>query len=46
MLLMEALDIPYEVALAVMKKVNLNAKDGASSQIEHSEGGLRYTLES
>lgn len=45
-LLMEALDIPYEVALAVMKKVSLNVKDGASSRIEHSEGGIRYTFES
>ena len=45
-LLMEALDIPYDVALAIMKKVNLNAKEGASSRIEYVKDGERFAFES
>lgn len=41
-LLMEALDVPYEVALALMKKVNLNARDTGSYVEEFTPDGTRY----
>ena len=41
-LLMEALDIPYDVALWFMKKVNLNSKDKVISYEEYAEGGKIY----
>ncbi|MCM1437940.1 MAG: hypothetical protein NC131_01840 [Roseburia sp.] len=45
-LLMEALDIPYQAALELMKKVNLNAKDTQSSVSEYySADGEIYAFE-
>ncbi len=41
-LLMEALNIPYGVAYALMKKVNLNARDTYSSVCEHLEDGEEF----
>lgn len=43
-LLMEALDIPYDVALALLKQVNLNAKDRHSSIEECNVGGKQYSF--
>lgn len=41
-LLMEALDIPYDVALDLMKRVNLNAKDTYSATLECTvDGAMR-----
>ena len=33
---------PYEVALAILSKVNLNSKEGAATMLEHSFGGRLY----
>lgn len=41
-LLMEALGVPYEVALALMKKVNLNARDTGSFVEEFTADGTHY----
>ena len=41
-LLMEALDIPYEVALSLLKKVNLNARDTGSYVEEFAPDGTHY----
>lgn len=43
-LLMEALDVSYEVALGLIKKVNLNAKDKISNGEEYVVNGERYTF--
>lgn len=45
-LLMEALEVPYDVALALIKKVNLNAKDNSSSVEEVDIGGDHYKYSS
>lgn len=44
-LLMEALDIPYDVALWFIKNVNLNSKDKLS-YVEYAEGGTVYKFSS
>lgn len=41
-LLMEALDIPYNVALWFMKKVNLNARDKMIAYEEYNQNGVIY----
>ena len=41
-LLMEALDIPYNVALWFIKKVNLNARDKVVSYEEYNQNGELY----
>ncbi len=38
----EALEIPFNAALAILGKVNLNSKDGAGSYIEHMADGKLY----
>ena len=44
-LLMEALEIPYDVALALLKRVNLNARDKYSQTEEEYEiNGERYNF--
>ncbi|MCD8040242.1 MAG: hypothetical protein LUF82_01860 [Clostridia bacterium] len=40
--LMEAFDIPYDVASALLDKVNLNAKDGSVPEIEIYQDGKLY----
>ena len=40
--LTETMDMPYDVAVAMLGKVNLNSKEGASSMLEHSYGGKLY----
>ena len=41
-LLMEALNIPYDVALSLIKKVNLNARDTGSYVEEFTSNGTHY----
>ena len=43
-LLMEALDIPYQVAFNLIKKVNLNAKDTYSGEFVYTEDGKDYSF--
>lgn len=43
-LLMEALDIPYQVAYELIKKVNLNAKDTYSGVSEYMVDGKVYSF--
>ncbi len=43
-LLMEALNIPYDAALAFIRQVNLNAKDRVTSQEETICDGVRYSF--
>ncbi|MDE6373141.1 MAG: hypothetical protein K2L72_01445 [Clostridia bacterium] len=43
-LLMEALDIPYEVALELLTRINLNAKDRLSTKEEYGVNGEIYTF--
>lgn len=45
-LLMEALDVPYEVALGLMRQVNLNARDRLPSYEEYNYNGERYRFQS
>lgn len=45
-LLMEALDIPYDVALWFMKNVNLNARDKSVSFEEYNDNGKIYRFSS
>ncbi|MCM1545630.1 MAG: hypothetical protein NC033_01200 [Clostridiales bacterium] len=45
-LLMEALDVPYTVASELIKKVNLNAKETYSGELEYSEDGKIYRFSS
>lgn len=45
-LLMEALEIPYEAALALIGRINLNAKDKLSGKEECSVDGEIYTFSS
>lgn len=43
-LLMEALDIPYNVAVALIKQVNLNARDRQSATEEYFDNGNKYSF--
>lgn len=45
-LVMETLDLPYEVANQLLKKVNLNSKGNRSSIVEVIFGGKRYAYPS
>ena len=45
-LLMEALDIPFEVAAGLLKQVNLNAKDRLSSVEEYNKDGKIFSFSS
>lgn len=40
--LTEVMEMPYEVALAILSNVNLNSKEGAATMLEHSFGGRLY----
>lgn len=44
-LLMEALDIPYTVAAELIKKVNLNAKEGGNASVEVTADGKQYAYQ-
>ncbi|MCD7729696.1 MAG: hypothetical protein LUI60_07300 [Clostridia bacterium] len=43
--LMEALEIPYDVAAAILDKVNLNAGEGSPATIEHYHEGKLYKFD-
>lgn len=45
-LLMEALDIPYDVAVWFIKNVNLNSKDKVVSYVEYAADGKMYRFAS
>ena len=40
--LSESLDMPFDAALAVLGKVNLNSRDSAASYVEHMSDGKLY----